>query len=103
MNRFELLYKTNPILFNAFVLKGPQLWKPLTDMQISLDVDNKQLKENVKKRQIALKKWYDNFAINFNRVLDEIEERNPHVWTKPERKTIFNRYLKSQRIYEAYR
>jgi hypothetical protein len=25
MNRFELLYKTNPILFNAFVLKGPQL------------------------------------------------------------------------------
>lgn len=63
-------------------------------MRISLSIPDKQLTEKFDKRQADVRKWYANFDKNFNRVLDEIEKRNPRCWNKRERKWIFNKYKK---------
>jgi hypothetical protein len=74
---------------------GYELWKPLTDMHIHLNVSNKKYKFLYKRRHKQIINWYENFSKNFNRVLDDIENRNPSIWTKRERKIIFNHYQRS--------
>lgn len=92
-NRFELLYQTNKKLFLT-IFNEYEMWKPLADLRISLDIDDKLSLKKFKIRQANLKKWYKNFSKNFNHVLDEIELRNPKCWNKSERKWILNKYLK---------
>jgi 3'-phosphoadenosine 5'-phosphosulfate sulfotransferase (PAPS reductase)/FAD synthetase len=99
-NRFELLYDTNPKAFSTFLIdKTFALWKPLTDMNIHLKIENKEYQSLYKKRNKQLVEWYTNFENNFSRVLDEIEGRNLGVWTKKERKIVFLKYKKAKKYY----
>lgn len=94
-NRFELLYKTNKKALLHYLLGEPQIWKPLTDMFVRLDIPEDKYQVLAKARREELSNWYLNFDSNFARTLNEIEERNPGVWTPEERETIMNRYRKS--------
>jgi hypothetical protein len=100
-NRFELLFKTDRKAFDTFVMgKNIELWKPLTDINVYLDIDNRDYKNLYQKRHNELVKWYKNFEKNFNNVLNDIEHRNPDVWNKEERKLVFKKYEKSKKLYE---
>lgn len=91
-NRFELLYQTNQKLFFYF-FNTLGMWKPLADVGINLNIANKQLiKFNYRKKEV--KKWYHNIKTNLKNILNEIESRNPNVWTKKEKKMIYLRYCK---------
>lgn len=95
-NRFELLYKTNkPIFLKIF--NHYKMWKPLADCLISLNnIDEKKLLIEFDERKKAVKEWYNNINVHLNKILDEIESRNPSCWTKTERNWIFNKYLKAK-------
>lgn len=90
MNRFELLYKSNKELFTYFFIKL-KMWKPLADCQITLNINDPMMAQfNCRKKEI--KNWYRNIDVNLNKVLDEIEKRNPLCFNKEEKKWIFQKY-----------
>lgn len=96
-NRFELLYRTNKMMFYK-VFNDLKMWKPLADLGISLNIDDKKILSKFNRRKKEVIKWYENFDKNFNNVLNEIEKRNPKCWTKNERRWIFNKYKKGRFI-----
>ena len=93
MNRFELLYKSNKELFNYFFIKL-KMWKPLADCQITLNI-NDPIMIKFNQRQKEIKSWYMNIDVNLNKILDEIEKRNPLCWNNEERRWIFQKYKKA--------
>ncbi len=96
-NRFELLFKQSRKTFENMVMSERiGLWKPLTDMWIKLDIDHKEYQQKYKKRHKQLIDWYKNYDKNILKVLNEIESRNPNVWTKNEKQQIINKYKKAQ-------
>ena len=96
-NRFELLFETNREAFYYFfnILK---MWKPLADSWISLNINDTKCVDKLNKRKKEVKKWYENIDKNLDKVLDEIEKRNPNLWNKRERKWIFEKYRKANRL-----
>lgn len=93
MNRFELLYKSNKKLFLYFFDKL-KMWKPLADCLITLNINDKKIMNKFNQRQRKIKEWYRNIDANLNKILDEIEKRNPLCWNSEERQWIFQRYRK---------
>lgn len=91
MNRFELLYKSNKKLFLYFFDKL-KMWKPLADCLITLNINDKKIMNKFNQRQRKIKEWYRNIDANLNKILDEIEKRNPLCWNSEERQWIFQRY-----------
>jgi hypothetical protein len=92
MNRFELLYKSNKDLFKYFFIKL-KMWKPLADCQITLNI-NDPIMIKFNQRQKEIKNWYMNIDANLNKILDEIEKRNPSCWNNKEKQWIFQKYRK---------
>ena len=92
MNRFELLYKSNKELFKYFFIKL-KMWKPLADCQITLNI-NDPIMIKFNQRQKEIKNWYMNIDANLNKILNEIEKRNPLCWNNEERRWIFQKYRK---------
>jgi hypothetical protein len=94
------LHDTNFKIFHSYVLSKPyELWKPLTDMNVKLRINNSEYIRKYNKRHVKIINWYRNFDTNFKNVLNEIEKRNPGVWTRSEKLSIFNKYKKSQQFY----
>jgi hypothetical protein len=48
-------------------------------MDIKLDIKNKKYIRDFNSRKQKIDNWYRDFDNNFNKVLDEIENRNPNV------------------------
>ena len=92
MNRFELLYKSNKELFKYFFIKL-KMWKPLADCQITLNI-NDPIMIKFNQRQKEIKNWYMNIDANLNKILNEIEKRNPSCWNDEEKQWIFQNYRK---------
>lgn len=95
-NRFELLYRSNKNLFDVFLKKYGML-KPIVDMGIKLNVDDEWILKEYKKREKQLIDWYESYDKNMNKILDEIEIRNPKIWTKEEREWIIKRYKRKEK------
>ena len=103
LNRFELLYKNNKDLFNSIVLdKKIGLWKPLTDMGIKLKINNKKYINLYNNRKKEIDEWYKNFDKNFKKIINEIQTRNPNVFTKKEINFLLKKYSKKINKGEKY-
>ena len=66
-------------------------------MGIKLNVDDEWILKEYKKREKQLIDWYESYDKNMNKILDEIETRNPKIWTKEEREWIIKRYKRKEK------
>lgn len=70
-NRFEILYKKYPNLYDAQVIKNG-MYKILIDMNIKIQDDLKYMKL-YEERHKQIDKWYENFEENFIDTITQIE------------------------------
>ena len=94
-SRYELLYEHYPSLYKKYMYGKINMYKPLADAGIKINVPDERYQEYFNKRQRLIEEWYSdkNFLNNLNKILDQIENRTNTKIDQKTRSKIIKEYI----------